>query len=258
MGAWSGSGMGCNQSAPATLESDAKYLEQYAYKQPPPEEYLEHAVQKEWDHELTCLFELWDMDKSGSLEVGEIGRVVAIYNDKDWDTWTEAQRSEYTVGFMKWYDKDSKPDNKLSKEELKLFMCTQACVDDPTEPDDAMGKLIQRMTDIIKGTRLDDLFKLWDADQSGYLDSTELNRVILQYNGKDWDLISEEERAANADDLMKQFDQEGGDQKLSLAEFKDYILFETVAEDAEHPEKAFNGVILKFTEILQTNKNTSK
>merc|ERR1712046_162196 len=80
-------------------------------------------------------FALWDLDKSGFLEVAEIGKIVALYHSEPWESWSVAQRSSYTVDFMKWYDQNSTPDNKLSKSELKIFIVTQACVDDPKDPD---------------------------------------------------------------------------------------------------------------------------
>merc|ERR1712046_189012 len=132
--------MGCASSTP-NPEDDAAYFARYKGPTSAGEgfeglgEYLEDAVREEWDSELDALFALWDLDKSGFLEVAEIGKIVALYEEEPWESWSVAQRNSYTVDFMKWYDQNSTPDNKLSKSELKIFIVTQACVDDPKDPD---------------------------------------------------------------------------------------------------------------------------
>merc|ERR1712216_905897 len=200
-----GAAMGCGTKPPSNEDDDA-YMARYkgATSACPAfeGECLETAVRAEWDDELGALFELWDTDKSGSLEVGEIGKIVAMYHSEPWDTWSAEERLAYTTDFMRWYDKDTTPDNKLSKDELKTFIVTQACVDDPKDPDEAMGIIITKMTDLIKKARLEELFVLWDADKSGFLEKGEFNRIVAIYNDVDYDVLTAAEKEAKADSLI--------------------------------------------------------
>ena len=55
---------------------------------------------------------------------------------------------------------------------------------------------------------------------------------------------------------MKKYDSNGvADGKLDLEEFRKYILDTTVAQDVEHPDRAFNRVIIKFTELVENTQS---
>jgi len=249
--------MGCVQGGAAYATKDDEYMNSYkgatesaVYKG----EFLEDAVRAEWDEELSALFDLWDTDQSGALEMGEIGKIVAMYEGEPWATWDDARRVGYTRDFMKWYDtgKVGTNDDKLSHEELKKYITTQACVKDPTDPDEAMGEIVNKLTDIIKQARLDELFELWDADKSGFLEKDELNRVIALYNGEDWDVMTADEREAEGDRFIHKFDDpEHSDRKISKEEFRSFIITETVADDVNRPGVAFNNCYTKFMVILK-------
>ena len=57
------------------------------------------------------------------------GKIVALYEEEPWETWEEAKKTSYATDFMKWYDKDAKPDGKLDRAELKTFIVTQVSPD---------------------------------------------------------------------------------------------------------------------------------
>jgi Ca2+-binding EF-hand superfamily protein len=69
-----------------------------------------------------------------------------------------------------------------------------------------MGAVLKKMTDIIKRARLDELFALWDSDQSGFLETDELNRVVGIFNGDDWDALTVQEKEEQADKFVNKFD----------------------------------------------------
>lgn len=136
---------------------------------------LEDEVSREWADELSDLFVLWsgsiptllstlycvvcmqlsvdrlhctdrchrDIDKSGFLETAEIGRVVAKYNDEDWDNWDAAQRDAYLKKFMEWFDSEGTADRRLDKTEFIRYVVTEAIVRNPEDPDGSVGSFAQ-------------------------------------------------------------------------------------------------------------------
>ena len=149
-----------------------------------------------------------DIDKSGFLETAEIGRVVAKYNDEDWDNWDAAQRDAYLRKFMEWFDSEGTADRRLDKTEFIRYVVTEAIVRNPEDPDGSVGSfanvvscidrlggcagaIVKKFTDIIQDSRISDLFVLWDKDKSGQLDSTELNTVISKFNDQDSEVCNQ-------------------------------------------------------------------
>ena len=78
-----------------------------------------------------------------------------------------------------------------------------------------MGAILKKMTHVIKAARLEELFALWDKDQSGFLEAEELNRVVGIFNGEDWDALTKQEKEEQADKFINRFDAGEGDGKLS-------------------------------------------
>jgi len=200
-----------------------------------------------------------DIDKSGFLETAEIGRVVAKYNDEDWDNWDAAQRDAYLRKFMEWFDSEGTADRRLDKTEFIRYVVTEAIVRNPEDPDGSVGAIVKKFTDIIQDSRISDLFVLWDKDKSGQLDSTELNTVISKFNDQDseeWDRcgfpLSGDEKAnlASTQALIDKYDTNESDSQLNLEEFKLYVLDSTISENLDAPGAEFNRLIVMFTKIL--------
>jgi len=223
---------------------------------------LEDEVAVEWEHELHDLFSLWDIDRSGYLDHDEIGRVVAVFQGNDWNDWDEAKRSEFTHTFMDWFDVDA-GDKQLGEEEFIKYVVTEAVVRSPEDPDATMGDILGKFTTILKQNRIAELFDLWDADQSGFLEVGELNQTITMYNSQDeedWEIsgwpLSGEERDAMKEtkETVALYEQGKSDGKLDKKEFANFILDVTVGESFERPDWAFNRVVLKFTELIKNTR----
>jgi len=198
--------MGCNNTSFAVTDPQKDAKESQA--PPKVEKTLEDEVSREWADELSDLFVLWDIDKSGFLETAEIGRVVAKYNDEDWDNWDAAQRDAYLRKFMEWFDSEGTADRRLDKTEFIRYVVTEAIVRNPEDPDGSVGSfanvvsciyrlggcagaIVKKFTDIIQDSRISDLFVLWDKDKSGQLDSIELNTVISKFNDQDSEVCNQ-------------------------------------------------------------------
>ena len=81
------------------------------------------------DLRMRALFERWDSDQSGSLEVEEVNRVVALYNEaytsEEWAELDEEHRMAHgeALGF---YGDDGEPDKKMDFEDMKEFLMEEA------------------------------------------------------------------------------------------------------------------------------------
>ena len=53
---------------------------------------------------MRALFERWDADGSGFLEVAELNRVEAMYNGEDWDKMNKKERARHGDHFLSSYD----------------------------------------------------------------------------------------------------------------------------------------------------------
>merc|ERR1712166_914352 len=131
------------------------------------------------------------------------------------------------------------------------------------DPDATMGDILGKFTTILKQNRIAELFDLWDADQSGFLEVGELNQTITMYNSQDeedWEIsgwpLSGEERDAMKEtkETVALYEQGKSDGKLDKKEFANFILDVTVGESFERPDWAFNRVVLKFTELIKNTR----
>jgi Ca2+-binding EF-hand superfamily protein len=148
------------------------------------------------------LFEAWDADSSGFLEVKEVNEVLTQYNGGDFDG----------KEFMKLYDDDGKPDARLNRKEFAEWLAEEVVSFENT----TAGAVVYKLTNIVLTTNL---FNQWDADKSGFLEVKELNRVLKTYNGGDFD----------GKTFMKDYDDDGKpDARLNRKEFAEWL-----AEEAE-------------------------
>jgi len=256
--------MGCGSSTLLNVTTASCNIDSVGEASEKINKSLEEEVASQWQQELADLFQLWDIDRSGFLETKEIGRVVAMYKGNDWSSWDTKTRDEFNETFMKWFDTGGAPDKKLSKEEFVKYVVTEAVVRNPEDPDASLGIIIEKYIDIIKTSRIQELFAHWDVDKSGYLEIGELNQTIALFNAQDsedwektgWPLSGEEKASMdNCEALLQKYDNVGtADKKLDLVEFTRFVLDTTVSEDLDHPDRAFNRVIVKFTELINNTR----
>ena len=56
--------------------------------------------------------------------------------------------------------------------------------------------------------------------------------------------------------MVSRYDKKGvQDGKLDLDEFRRFILDITIGQDVDHPDRAFNRVIVKFTELIENTRS---
>ena len=193
------------------------------------------AATKEQEAALQALFAQWDADGSGYLEGAEVNRVVALWNGEDWAAMTAEDKAAHGGEFLELYDDNGVPDKRLDFTEMKEYLVEQAegfGGEFGADLDLVLGKFAEIISSDPAGSlseqqqaRLAALFAQWDADGSGFLEVTEVNRVVALWNGEDWAAMTVEDKAIHAHEFLGFYDDNGvPDKRLDFVEMKDYLV----------------------------------
>jgi len=150
---------------------------------------------------LGKVFDHFDLDKSGTLNRGEIYKMVKISKPK----FTNEELSAI-------FDKmDTNHDHKVDRNEFILYYFKLTYNDTQSEFD-------ERIEQTFEGRRkhkLQALFNMYDVDQNGYLDTNEF-ALMLKMNGR---------KAVSADDVLDTLIKidKNHNKKVEYKEFLDYI-----------------------------------
>lgn len=187
------------------------------------------------------LFDVWDADQSGYLEVKEFNVVLALYNGVNWDILSEDERKAEAENFLKYYDVSGKSDGKIDKKEfvewidkeVTSFSARGGC---------AFDTVTTKLTELVM---VDKVFKVLDVNGSGFLEVGEFNSLISMYNGFNYGKMATEGRAKDVR-CLKVYDNNGvADKKLDKKEFSAWLM------DVVHSftDASFDSVAAKLLEL---------
>eukprot|EP01063_Lacrimia_lanifica_P023090 TRINITY_DN30591_c0_g1_i1.p1 TRINITY_DN30591_c0_g1~~TRINITY_DN30591_c0_g1_i1.p1 ORF type:complete len:824 (+),score=288.14 TRINITY_DN30591_c0_g1_i1:60-2531(+) len=177
--------------------------------------------------EVDNLFQVWDsssnisIEGSGYIEQSELRDVLSHFYG-----WTEEEKGSQTNNIMQEIDLNG--DGQLDKDEFHRYMSEMTWSKTPSEFDSLLRFLVKSVSETSRSAEADrrkraisTLFKAWDWNQSGAIDSEELRTVMVRYN--DWSQRQGKHSAA----LILNEKDENRDDELDYDEFLDLFLYKT-------------------------------
>jgi hypothetical protein len=117
---------------------------------------------------------------------------------------------------------------------------------------DADGNItLEQFQDVAK----EKLFTKWDKNSAGFLEPTEINKVLAVYNDKQWGKLTDEEKVGKCKGILKSFDTED-DKKVDLAAFKDWLKEQVDAQATFEDEST--KLVTKLSAAITKSRNLEK